>query len=72
MAAFSEGLFEMVPKEQLEVFDSSELEVRFFSWQLLIGGIAEIDVDDWKSNSEYRTYKDSDEVIVWFWQVTFY
>jgi E3 ubiquitin-protein ligase NEDD4 len=34
----------------------------------LIGGIAEIDMDDWKANTEYRGYKASDEQILMFWQ----
>jgi E3 ubiquitin-protein ligase NEDD4 len=43
------------------VFDERELE-------LLIGGIAEIDVDDWKKHTDYRGYTEQDDVIQWFWK----
>jgi E3 ubiquitin-protein ligase NEDD4 len=46
------------------VFDERELE-------LLIGGIADIDVDDWKKHTDYRGYTESDEVIVNFWKVNY-
>jgi E3 ubiquitin-protein ligase NEDD4 len=35
---------------------------------LLIGGIAEIDVDDWKKHTDYRGYTETDEVIQFFWK----
>ena len=44
------------------MFDERELE-------LLIGGIADIDVDDWKKHTDYRGYTEADEVIVNFWKV---
>jgi E3 ubiquitin-protein ligase NEDD4 len=44
------------------VFDERELE-------LLIGGIADIDVDDWKKHTDYRGYQEQDEVIQNFWKV---
>ena len=47
----------------MNVFDERELE-------LLIGGIADIDVDDWKKHTDYRGYTESDEVIVNFWKVS--
>eukprot|EP00842_Homolaphlyctis_polyrhiza_P001221 jgi/Hompol1/209/HPOL_005277-RA len=59
--AFSEGFHELIPSNLINVFDERELE-------LLIGGIAEIDVDDWKKNTDYRGYKEDDEVIQWFWK----
>lgn len=60
--AFIEGFHEMIPKELVNVFDERELE-------LLIGGISEIDMDDWKKHTEYRGYKEDDEVVVNFWKV---
>lgn len=36
--------------------------------QLLIGGMADIDVEDWKKHTDYRGYNPSDEVVGWFWQ----
>lgn len=59
--AFIHGFHELIPAELVNVFDERELE-------LLIGGIAEIDVDDWKKHTDYRGYTESDEVIKFFWQ----
>ena len=59
--AFMDGFNELIPEELVNVFDERELE-------LLIGGIAEIDVDDWKKHTDYRGYQESDEVIQWFWK----
>lgn len=36
--------------------------------ELLIGGIADIDVDDWKKHTDYRGYTENDEVIQNFWK----
>lgn len=30
--------------------------------------MSEIDVNDWKNNTIYRNYRDTDEVIQWFWK----
>ncbi|PMD56939.1 HECT-domain-containing protein [Hyaloscypha bicolor E] len=59
--AFITGFHELIPAELVNVFDERELE-------LLIGGIAEIDVEDWKKHTDYRGYTESDEVIKFFWQ----
>ncbi|KAL2016390.1 hypothetical protein VTK56DRAFT_3812 [Thermocarpiscus australiensis] len=59
--AFKEGFHELIPQDLINVFDERELE-------LLIGGIAEIDVDDWKKHTDYRGYTESDETIQFFWQ----
>jgi len=61
LEAFKAGLYEIIPKQLLSIFDERELE-------LLIGGISDIDVDDWRKHTVYRNYKDSDDVIKWFWQ----
>jgi hypothetical protein len=37
---------------------------------LLIGGIADIDVDDWKKHTDYRGYTESDPVVQNFWKVS--
>ena len=38
--------------------------------QYLLGGLAEIDVNDWKSNTEYSGgYTSNDLPIIWFWKV---
>jgi E3 ubiquitin-protein ligase NEDD4 len=55
------GFHELIPPELVGVFDERELE-------LLIGGIADIDVEDWKKHTDYRGYTESDEVIQHFWK----
>ncbi|ORZ21534.1 hypothetical protein BCR42DRAFT_407718 [Absidia repens] len=59
--AFKEGFNQLIPQELINVFDERELE-------LLIGGIAEIDVDDWEKYTVYRGYTEQDETIRWFWK----
>lgn len=56
------GFNELIPQELINVFDERELE-------LLIGGMAEIDVDDWQKHSDYRGWSESDQVIQWFWKI---
>jgi E3 ubiquitin-protein ligase NEDD4 len=59
--AFISGFHELIPADLVNVFDERELE-------LLIGGIADIDVDDWKKHTDYRGYTENDQVIVDFWK----
>ncbi|EMR09144.1 hypothetical protein PNEG_02487 [Pneumocystis murina B123] len=59
--AFQDGFNELIPQELISVFDERELE-------LLIGGITEMDMDDWKKHTDYRGYTESDEIIQWFWK----
>lgn len=61
-SAFVAGFNELIPPELVNVFDERELE-------LLIGGIADIDVEDWKKHTDYRGYTEQDEVIRNFWMV---
>ncbi len=52
----------MIDPRLLAAFDARELE-------LVIAGTAEIDVADWRRNTEYRSgYYDGHPVIAWFWQ----
>lgn len=60
--AFISGFNELIPPELVNVFDERELE-------LLIGGIADIDVEDWKKHTDYRGYQEQDEVVQNFWKV---
>ncbi|KAI0049149.1 HECT-domain-containing protein [Auriscalpium vulgare] len=55
------GFSEVVPLDLVRVFDEHELE-------LLIGGMSEIDMDDWTKFTDYRGYEKTDQVIEWFWQ----
>ncbi|KIL68638.1 hypothetical protein M378DRAFT_100385 [Amanita muscaria Koide BX008] len=59
--AFMSGFSELIPQDLISVFDERELE-------LLIGGMSEIDVDDWTKYTDYRGYEVNDEVIQWFWK----
>ncbi|CAH1185539.1 unnamed protein product [Phyllotreta striolata] len=56
------GFYEVVDPRLVSVFDARELE-------LVIAGTAEIDLLDWRHNTEYRGgYHDQHPVVVWFWQ----
>lgn len=61
MTAFNRGLFEVIPRRLIQIFDDRELE-------LLIGGISEIDIDDWYKYTDYRTYTAADDQVKWFWK----
>ncbi|XP_066433250.1 E3 ubiquitin-protein ligase HECW2 isoform X2 [Eleutherodactylus coqui] len=55
------GFYEVVDARLVSVFDARELE-------LVIAGTAEIDLGDWRNNTEYRGgYHDNHIVIRWFW-----
>ncbi|CAG0895957.1 unnamed protein product [Darwinula stevensoni] len=57
------GFYEVVDPRLVSVFDARELE-------LVIAGTVEIDVSDWRRNTEYRSgYHDGHPVIEWFWSV---
>ncbi|XP_076827481.1 E3 ubiquitin-protein ligase HECW1 isoform X3 [Brachyhypopomus gauderio] len=59
--ALVRGFFEVVDSRLVSVFDARELE-------LVIAGTAEIDLIDWRSNTEYRGgFHDGHLVIRWFW-----
>merc|ERR1711939_901611 len=59
--SFLSGFNELIPQELINVFDERELE-------LLIGGMSEIDVDDWAKHTDYRNCQSSDQIVLWFWQ----
>ncbi|SPJ75056.1 related to TOM1 protein [Fusarium torulosum] len=61
MAHFLQGFHEIIPAELISIFNEQELE-------LLISGLPDIDVDDWKSNTEYHNYNPSSQQIQWFWR----
>ena len=61
--AFIQGFHELIPSDLINVFDERELEI-------LIGGISEIDVDDWAKNTDYRGYDEKDPVIQNFWKAS--
>jgi E3 ubiquitin-protein ligase HUWE1 len=59
--AFLSGFHEIIPKDLIKIFNEQELE-------LLISGLPDIDIDDWKSNTEYQNYTASSPQIQWFWR----
>lgn len=59
--AFMDGFNELIPEDLVQVFDERELE-------LLIGGLTDIDIEDWRKHTDYRGYQESDQVIQWFWK----
>ncbi|XP_048856798.1 E3 ubiquitin-protein ligase HECW1 isoform X1 [Brienomyrus brachyistius] len=59
--ALVRGFYEVVDSRLVSVFDARELE-------LVIAGTAEIDLNDWRNNTEYRGgYHDGHIVVRWFW-----
>lgn len=58
---FLKGFHDIIPADLVAIFNEQELE-------LLISGLPEIDVDDWKSNTEYHNYSASSPQIQWFWR----
>ncbi|XP_065565345.1 E3 ubiquitin-protein ligase NEDD4-like [Artemia franciscana] len=62
MDAFLEGFSEIIPIENIRDFNEDELE-------FLLCGIKEINVNDWKVNTEYLGgYSSNHRVILWFWK----
>ncbi|WFD19839.1 HECT-type E3 ubiquitin transferase [Malassezia caprae] len=59
--AFLEGFHEVIPRPLIQLFSEQELE-------LLISGLPDIDVDEWKNNTELQGYSSSDPMIQWWWR----
>ncbi|KAL1921662.1 uncharacterized protein VTP21DRAFT_10304 [Calcarisporiella thermophila] len=59
--AFLAGLHDIVPPHLIRIFNEQELE-------LLISGMPDIDIDDWRNNTEYQTYTPSSPQVQWFWR----
>ena len=63
MNAFLEGFNGLVPLNLVKIFDEHELE-------LLMCGIQNIDVKDWKQNTLYKgDYHPNHITVQWFWRV---
>ena len=58
---FLKGFHEIIPPDLISIFNEQELE-------LLISGLPDIDVDEWKNNTEYHNYSASSSQIQWFWR----
>ncbi|KAL2260001.1 hypothetical protein VTK26DRAFT_6133 [Humicola hyalothermophila] len=61
MENFLKGFHDIIPEDLIAIFNEQELE-------LLISGLPDIDVDDWKSNTEYHNYTAASQQIQWFWR----
>ncbi|KAI8914398.1 hypothetical protein EDD86DRAFT_199252 [Gorgonomyces haynaldii] len=59
--AFLSGFHDVIPRELIKIFNEQELE-------LLISGMPDIDIDDWKNNTEYQNYTQASPQIQWFWR----
>lgn len=59
--AFLGGFHDIIPKDLVKIFNEQELE-------LLISGMPDIDIDDWKNNTEYQNYTSSSPQVQWFWR----
>ena len=58
---FLTGFHEIIPADLISIFNEQELE-------LLISGLPDIDIDDWKNNTEYQNYQQTSSQIQWFWR----
>jgi len=59
------GFFDVIPEPLLTIFDFQELE-------LLMCGLPEIDMEDWKKHTEYSgEYEDckDHQSVQWFWKI---
>ena len=61
MEHFLTGFHDVIPAHLISIFNEQELE-------LLISGLPDIEVDDWKGNTEYHNYTASSPQIQWFWR----
>lgn len=59
--AFLEGFHDIIPSQLIQIFNEQELE-------LLISGLPDIDIDEWKANTVYEGYSLSSPQIQWFWR----
>jgi len=59
--AFLQGFHEIIPAHLISIFNEQELE-------LLISGLPDIDVDEWKNNTEYQNYSQASPQIQNFWR----
>ncbi|KAK9367078.1 hypothetical protein V1509DRAFT_648000 [Lipomyces kononenkoae] len=61
LESFLTGFYDIVAKDLISIFNEQELE-------LLISGLPDIDVDDWRNNTVYQNYSPSSPQIQWFWR----
>lgn len=55
--------YEIIPKIYIEIFNT-------FEFSMLLNGIDQINIDDWKSNTDYKgNYNEKHKIIKQFWKV---
>ncbi|KAF9353291.1 hypothetical protein BGX26_008924 [Mortierella sp. AD094] len=59
--SFLLGFHEIIPAHLISIFNEQELE-------LLISGLPDIDIDEWKNNAEYQNYTQASPQIQNFWR----
>ncbi|CAB55856.1 HECT-type ubiquitin-protein ligase E3 Pub2 [Schizosaccharomyces pombe] len=60
--ALKGGLNELIPDSVLQIFNENELDT-------LLNGKRDIDVQDWKRFTDYRSYTETDDIVIWFWEL---
>ncbi|CAF1517768.1 unnamed protein product [Rotaria magnacalcarata] len=64
MNAIKQGFQDILPLDSIKMFDEKEVE-------LLISGLGEINVNDWRTYAIYKGgYTPENAVIQWFWKVS--
>lgn len=61
MDNFLQGFYALIPIELISIFDEQELE-------LLISGLPDLDVDDWRNNTTYVNYTPNCKQVNYFWR----
>ncbi|KAI8460869.1 hypothetical protein BY996DRAFT_6429551 [Phakopsora pachyrhizi] len=59
--AFKKGFDEIIPRDLVRIFSATEL-------QLLLNGLPDINVEDWRANTELHQFQQSDSTVTWFWR----
>ncbi|OQR89890.1 HECT E3 ubiquitin ligase [Achlya hypogyna] len=62
LTSLLKGIYEVLPQELLMPFDYKELE-------LVLCGVSEVDVADWKASTSVSTTLKRSEALTWFWDV---
>jgi len=60
ISSFLQGFYTLVPEDMASIFEESELE-------LLICGLPEIDLADWREHCHYQDYSARSAPVQWFW-----
>lgn len=60
--ALKQGFYELISPALVENFDEHELE-------LLIGGLSQIDIEDWRLHTKLKNCNVDSPLIKWFWDI---